>query len=81
MSWTRLFHPCVRGPCDDNCSCCTKAHVDFTGRISKPQLIAALQVHIFNNGAVSASKMVSLLTDKRRNYSLRMNVWGKAVDP
>eukprot|EP00956_Cyclotella_meneghiniana_P011109 scaffold15544_cov108-Cyclotella_meneghiniana.AAC.1 len=70
-----------RGPCIDNCSYCTKAHIEFTGRVSKPQLIAALQVHIFNNGAVSASKLVSLLTDKRRNFSLRMNVWGKGVDP
>ena len=53
----------------------------FSGRISKQQLIAALQVRIFSNGAVSANKLVSLLTDKRRSYSLRMNVWGKAVDP
>eukprot|EP00804_Cyclotella_cryptica_P022277 CCRYP_018127-RA/>CCRYP_018127-RA protein AED:0.03 eAED:-0.01 QI:0/-1/0/1/-1/0/1/0/223 len=69
-----------RGPCCHNCFYCTKANVEFTGRISKPQLIAALQVHIFNKGAVSANKLVSLLTDKRHNYSLRMNVWGKAVD-
>eukprot|EP00956_Cyclotella_meneghiniana_P040397 scaffold194423_cov63-Cyclotella_meneghiniana.AAC.1 len=63
-----------RGPCLDNCSFCTNAHIDFSGRISKQQLIAALQVRIFSNGAVSANKLVSLLTDKRRSYSLLMNV-------
>eukprot|EP00956_Cyclotella_meneghiniana_P012243 scaffold17413_cov55-Cyclotella_meneghiniana.AAC.6 len=33
------------------------------------------------NGAVSASNLVSLLTDKKKSYKLRMNIWGKAVDP
>jgi len=71
----------ARGPCQSNCSYCTGGHVLFSGRVSKQQLIAALQVHIFQNGAVSASNLVSLLTDKKKSYKLRMNIWGKAVDP
>jgi hypothetical protein len=48
--------------------------------VSKPHVIGALQANIFQKGAVNATKIVSLLTDKRRKYQIGDSIWGKLVE-
>eukprot|EP00956_Cyclotella_meneghiniana_P023788 scaffold46927_cov56-Cyclotella_meneghiniana.AAC.2 len=69
-----------RGPCDDNCSYCLGFTRGFTGPISRQQLQAALQAHVFAKGHVMASKLVSIITDKSRKHKMRQAIFGKAVD-
>lgn len=68
------------GPCLDNCSYCLHEHIAISGLVPKPHVIGALQANIFQKGAVNATKIVSLLTDKRRTYQIRDSIWGKPVE-
>ena len=71
-----------RGGCGDLCSYCDKSYLDFTGPVSKRNLIGALQANIFDRGSVRADKFVTFITDKDNDYKLRKSIWGeKAVVP
>mmetsp|Transcript_15948 Transcript_15948/g.27187 ORF Transcript_15948/g.27187 Transcript_15948/m.27187 type:complete len:113 (+) Transcript_15948:1065-1403(+) len=61
------------------CSFCNGDYKKFAGRVSKPQLIGALQANIFDRGSVQADKLVSFLTDEKNTNRLRKNIWGEGV--
>ena len=66
-----------RGPCGDMCSFCAGGNTQFSGKISKDHLIAALTANIFDREAVLADKLVSFLTDKSHMNTIKKNVWGE----
>ena len=66
-----------RGPCSDMCSFCTEGNIQYSGKISKEHLVAALTANIFDSGAVKAEKLVTLLTDKSNKHAIKEKVWGK----
>jgi len=68
-----------RGPCGDQCSFCDGSFRKFSGAVSKPQLMCALQANIFDRGSVPADKFVSYLTDKKNQNKLRKTIWGEGI--
>ena len=69
-----------RGPCSDMCSFCTEEHIQYSGKISKEHLIAALTANIFDSGAVKAEKLVTLLTDKSNKHAIKKMSGGEPCE-
>lgn len=70
----------TRGACEDNCTYCTDKHIEISGRISRIHLIGVLLTKIFGKGDVPATKLVTLITDKKGSHKIRSDIWGKGVN-
>ncbi len=60
--------------CNNNCSYCDGTYKSFCGTISKHQLISILTTSIFENGMITATSLVGLLSSKDKKR-VKQAIW------